>query len=124
MSKGNNMNWLKLESIEQLATIKEKSKENAVLIFKHSTGCSVSCAALGRLERNWKQEEMNEVKTFYLDLLKHRALSNQIALEFRIEHESPQILLIENGLAVYDRSHLDINYADLANHKRNNISKS
>ena len=118
------MNWLKLESIEQLKTIKEKSKENPVLIFKHSTGCSVSWAALNRMERNWKQEEMNEVNTFYLDLLKHRALSNQIALEFRIEHESPQILLIENGLAVYDRSHLDINYADLANHKRNNISKS
>ncbi len=118
------MNWLKLESIEQLKTIKEKSKENPVLIFKHSTGCSVSWAALNRMERNWKQEEMNEVNTFYLDLLKHRDVSNQVAVEFEIEHESPQLLLIENGLAVYNRSHMDINYAGLADFRRNKISKN
>ena len=118
------MNWLKLESIGQLEIIKEKSKENPVLIFKHSTGCSVSWTALNRMERNWKQEEMNEVNAFYLDLLKHRDVSNQVAFEFEIEHESPQLLLIENGLAVYDQSHLDISYQGLADYRRNRGPKN
>ncbi len=107
------MNWLKLESLDQVKEIKEKSKEKAVLIFKHSTSCSISRTALDRLERNWKPDEMSAVDSFYLDLLKYREISNQIAREFSVEHQSPQVLLIENGKAVYDQSHFDINYADL-----------
>lgn len=107
------MKWAKLESLDQIGEIKEKSKENAVLIFKHSTSCSISRASLDRLERNWKQEEMSVVKPFFLDLLSHREVSNQIAREFSVEHQSPQILLIENGVSVYNRSHFDINYHDL-----------
>ena len=107
------MKWLKLESLDQIEEIKEKSKETAVVIFKHSTSCSISRASLDRLERNWKQEEMSAVKPFFLDLLNHREVSNQIAREFSVEHQSPQILLIENGVSVYDRSHFDINYQDL-----------
>lgn len=108
------MNWLKLESIEQLQTIKDNSSENLVLIFKHSTRCSISRAALDRLERNWQQGEMNDVKPFYLDLIRYRDVSDQIAEDFSVEHESPQVLVIKNGQSVYDRSHIDINYRELA----------
>lgn len=108
------MNWLKLESIEQLQTIKDNSSENLVLIFKHSTRCSISRAALDRLERNWQQGEMNHVKPFYLDLIRYRDVSDQIAEDFSVEHESPQVLVIKNGQSVYDRSHIDINYRELA----------
>ncbi|MEJ0054173.1 MAG: bacillithiol system redox-active protein YtxJ [Bacteroidota bacterium] len=107
------MNWFKLESIDQLRMIREKSKESPVIIFKHSTTCSISRTALDRLERNWKDEEMSDVKPFYLDLLKHRDISREVATEFSVEHQSPQVLVIENGQAVYDRSHFDINYPDL-----------
>ena len=107
------MKWLKLESLDQIEGIKEKSKETPVLIFKHSTSCSISRMSLDRLERNWKQEEMSAVKPFFLDLLSHRDVSSQIAREFSVEHQSPQILLIENGVSVYDRSHYDINYQEL-----------
>ncbi len=107
------MNWLKLESVDQLKTIREKSKKGPVLIFKHSTTCSISRTALDRIERNWNDKEMNDVSPFYLDLLRHRDISNQIANEFSIEHQSPQVLLIENGYSVYDRSHFDINYQEL-----------
>jgi len=107
------MNWQNLNSVEQLQSIKESSKQNPVLIFKHSTRCSISRAALDRLQRNWKQEEMKSVKPFYLDLLEHPDVSGQVALDFAVEHESPQVLLIRDGKAVYDRSHLEINYQDI-----------
>ena len=108
------MNWLKLESIEQLQTIKDNSSENLILIFKHSTRCSISRSVLDRLERNWQQGEMNDVKPFYLDLIRYRDVSDQIAEDFSVEHESPQVLVIKNGQSVYDRSHIDINYRELA----------
>ena len=108
------MNWLKLESIEQLQTIKDNSSENLILIFKHSTRCSISRSVLDRLERNWQHGEMNDVKPFYLDLIKYRDVSDKIAEDFSVEHESPQVLVIKNGQSVYDRSHIEINYRELA----------
>lgn len=108
------MNWLKLESIEQLQTIKDNSSKNLVLIFKHSTRCSISRAVLDRLERNWQQDEMRDVKPFFLDLIRYRDVSDQLAEDFSVEHESPQVLFIKNGQSVYDRSHIGINYKELA----------
>ena len=118
------LHWLKLESLDQIQVIKERSKENPVLIFKHSTSCSISRTMLDRFARNWKQEEMNDMKVFCLDLLKHRDVSNQIEIEFDVEHESPQVILIENEQAVYDRSHLSIDYRDLLTYSRNNSAKN
>ncbi len=107
------MKWQDLKSVDQLKVIKESSKQNPVLIFKHSTRCSISRAALDRLQRNWKQEEMKSVEPFYLDLLQHPEVSSLVAHEFAIQHESPQVLLISDGRAVYDRSHLEIDYRDI-----------
>ncbi len=107
------MNWNKLESIETLQTINELSETTTVLIFKHSTSCSISTMALGRLERNWKESEMQNIKPYYLDLIAHRAISNRIAELYHIPHESPQALLIHKGKCIYDASHTDISYNDL-----------
>lgn len=65
---------------------------------------------LDRLERNWKQEELAEAKLFFLDLLTYREISNLIAETFEVEHESPQVLIIQNGYAVFHTSHYDIDF--------------
>lgn len=104
------MNWKELKEAKQLQDLVLESHERPVLIFKHSTSCSISRAALGRLERSWNESEMKNVKPYFLDLLSYRAISKSIADEFFVEHESPQILLIRNGQSVYNRSHLDIDY--------------
>ncbi len=102
------MNWTELKNEAQIDQLNEESKTQSVLIFKHSTSCSISRAALGRLERNWKADEVGSLKTYYLDLLSHRAISNRIAARFGVEHESPQVLIIQNGKPIYTRSHFDI----------------
>ncbi len=109
------MNWNRLESESQLENIKKESYQNPVLILKHSTTCSISATTLSRLERNWKQEDVENLKPYYLDLLAHRPISNQIAQQFGVHHESPQALLIVNGKSVYDASHYDITFAELKN---------
>ena len=113
------MNWIKLESEGQLADLQEKSRNNPVLIFKHSTRCSVSRAALDRLERNWSPEGLNEVQPYFLDLITHRAISNRIAEDFHVAHESPQVLIIRNGQSVYDRSHFDIDFKSIQQEIKN-----
>jgi bacillithiol system protein YtxJ len=104
------MNWIELKSLGQVDELKNESKEHPVLIFKHSFRCNISRAALDRLERNWKNEEMKMVKPYFLDLITFREISNAIADSFKIDHESPQILLIEQGQAVLNLSHFEIDY--------------
>ncbi|MEP7237538.1 MAG: bacillithiol system redox-active protein YtxJ [Ferruginibacter sp.] len=99
------MNWIDLNSADQLAGIKELSKTRAQVIFKHSTRCSISSMAKSRLERD-AQPETGDF--YFLDLIKYRSLSNQVAEEFSVNHESPQILIIKNTECVYDESHSGI----------------
>lgn len=107
------MNWNKLSEKEQLKQIGEESKQQSVLIFKHSTSCSISRAALDRLERNWNEQEMQGLKPYFLDLLSHRDISREIATTFQVTHESPQILVIKNNEAIYHNSHFGIDYKSL-----------
>lgn len=102
------MNWNKLTSESQLETIKAESAQQPVLIFKHSTRCSISAMALSRMERNW--DDAAGIKPYYLDLIANRSISNQVASKFGVDHESPQILLIQNGECVYDASHMGISF--------------
>lgn len=104
------MNWNYLESPEQLNDIARESTDKDILIFKHSTRCNISRATLDRLERNWKDAEVPNVKPYFLDLLSHRNISNAIADQFHVEHQSPQVLIIRNGKSVYDDSHYGIDF--------------
>ncbi|MGN6478441.1 MAG: bacillithiol system redox-active protein YtxJ [Flavipsychrobacter sp.] len=105
------MNWIALTEEAQLDQIKEQSKQQPVVIFKHSTRCSISDMAKGRLERKTAPEN---VQFYYLDLIRYRNISNDIAKVFGVRHESPQILLIKNGECVYDESHNGISMEDIA----------
>jgi bacillithiol system protein YtxJ len=105
------MNWNSLQTAEQLLELLKESSEKKILIFKHSTRCSTSRMTLDRLERNWK-EELN-TKSYFLDLLSFRELSNAIAERFNVEHQSPQVLIISQGKSIYDRSHFDIEYSQI-----------
>jgi bacillithiol system protein YtxJ len=107
------MKWTALTSITQLEEIKEISKQQPVLLFKHSTRCSISATALSRLERSWKDEEMVPLKPYFLDLIAYRPVSNAIAEIFGVQHQSPQVLIIHKGECVYHTSHLDIAYSYL-----------
>jgi len=63
-----------------------------------------------RMERSDIPEEID---FNFLDLLAHRSLSNKIAEQFSVYHESPQVLLIRNGECIYDESHMGISMPEL-----------
>ncbi len=104
------MNWQFLTSIENLDFIDVQSKVKPQLIFKHSTRCSISVTAKNRLD---KIKDSEEIDCYFLDLLQHREISNKIAEHYKVHHESPQVLLIKNGEAVYVETHLGIEWDDI-----------
>ncbi|MBX2897228.1 MAG: bacillithiol system redox-active protein YtxJ [Cyclobacteriaceae bacterium] len=106
------MNWIELKEAGQLEIIKAESHQQPVLIFKHSTRCSISRAVLDRLERNW-HIDLATIKPYFLDLLTYRSISNQIAADFAIEHESPQAILIYQNKPLYAQSHFGIDLAEI-----------
>jgi bacillithiol system protein YtxJ len=110
------MNWNKLTSEAQIDQVILESAAKPVLLFKHSTSCSISSMSLDRLSRNWKPEDSDKIIPYYLDLLAYRNLSNLVAERFGIPHESPQVLLIQNGKVTYHESHYGISYAEIMNH--------
>jgi len=105
-------NWLTLNEAQQLDDIVALSHDVPCLIFKHSTRCPISSAAKHRIEGSWEFSD-TEIMPYYLDLIRYRSISDQIATQFEVYHESPQVLLIKNGECIYDESHLDINVEDL-----------
>jgi bacillithiol system protein YtxJ len=100
------INWIPLTSLEQLDQIEAESKYKQILIFKHSTRCSISKMALKQFEREYDLDD--KVKAYFLDLIAHRDVSNEIASRFNVTHQSPQLLLIKDGKSIYNVSHSDI----------------
>jgi bacillithiol system protein YtxJ len=96
------MNWIALTSNEQLENIIASSKQQPVVIFKHSSRCGTSDMVKMRLERS---EQPESIDFYLLDLIRYRDISNNISEVFNVYHESPQILIIKDGECIYDESH-------------------
>jgi len=96
------MNWTSLESTDQIDVIKKQ--QNYSVIFKHSTRCSISMMVKKRFELDWDKLPGN-LPLYFLDLIRYRELSNKVAADFQVYHESPQLLLIKDGECILDLSH-------------------
>ena len=104
------MNWISLSQSSELDNIKQDSFQNSQYIFKHSTRCSISKMVLSRFESS---NDAESISVFLLDLLSYRDLSNQIAEDFNVIHESPQLLIIKNGECYSHSSHTSIHQLNL-----------
>lgn len=102
------MNWLDLTDYSQVQKALENSEP--FFVFKHSTRCSISAMAKSRFERTYN---LDGVHAFYLDLITYRSISNQLALDFKVAHQSPQLLFIKQGVCCYNASHNSINIDEI-----------
>lgn len=109
--KEKKINWNELTDLVQLDEIIAISNEKPVAIFKHSTRCSISRMALKQFENEFNISD--KVTPYFLDLIAHRDISNEIANRFGVTHQSPQLILIKEGKAIYNVSHSDIDAESL-----------
>ncbi len=105
------LNWIMFTDLGQLNEIIDLSHEKPVLIFKHSTRCSISRFALKQFENEYDLDD--NITLYFLDLLNHRDISNEITSRFEVEHQSPQVLLIKEGKCIFNASHSSIDADNL-----------
>ncbi|MBO3117386.1 bacillithiol system redox-active protein YtxJ [Winogradskyella sp. DF17] len=106
--------WIPLTSLDQLDVVAEKSKGKTQLVFKHSTRCGISRMVMNQFIASYNQEIYADL--YYLDLLSYRDISNEIGYRFQVLHQSPQLLVIKNGIAVKHASHGGISEINLDNY--------
>lgn len=100
--------WNQPDNSLNIDDLRKKSQQNPVLIFKHSTRCGTSHAIKSHLEDDYDQY-LSDLDFYYVDLIKYRPLSDNIADELNVQHQSPQVILLMNGEVVYHTSHQAIN---------------
>lgn len=105
--------WKEIKSEQDIALIKEASVLKPQIIFKDSTTCGISAYAKERLTNG--QALWQDTADFnYLDLLTYRNISNFIASDLEVVHQSPQIIVLKNKEVVYTRTHHSIQAEELA----------
>ncbi|MEM5566413.1 bacillithiol system redox-active protein YtxJ [Psychroserpens sp. AS72] len=103
--------WQALTDVSQLSAIEKRSKSKTQVIFKHSTRCGISSMVMKQFVSMYDLEA--NLDLYYLDLLSYRDVSNEVGYKFQVMHQSPQLLIIKNGITVDHASHSGINELDL-----------
>jgi len=99
--------WTRIESEKDLDAAVEKSLQKKVVIFKHSTRCFISKTVLKSFEKQMEKSD-KDYSFYFLDLIAHRNISNDIESQLDVVHQSPQLIVLENGKAIYNASHQSI----------------
>jgi bacillithiol system protein YtxJ len=105
------MAWIKLTSQQELDLLIKNSEIAPKIIFKHSTRCSLSASALNRLN-----EATKNIDIYIIDIINYRDISNMIAQTLQVRHQSPQLLVVNNGICSFQTSHMDISASILYDH--------
>lgn len=108
------MPWKVLDSLEGLDAIIEASSSQPQLIFKHSTRCGISSSAKTRLEQSLEALEA-QFAVHYLDLIAFRPVSNAIAERLGVAHQSPQVIVVDQGRSVLNLTHYNIQTPEILN---------
>ena len=99
-----NIPWKLLTSLEQLPQLEEASKTRPVAIFKHSTRCGISRMVLRQFESGYEIDPAH-MDLYFLDLLRYREVSDEVGIRFQVIHQSPQLIVLKNGITVAHASH-------------------
>lgn len=103
--------WIALHTIEQLQHIEQQSKTKTQVVFKYSTQCGISRMVMNQFISAYDVDA--DIDLYYLDLLSYRNVSNEVSYKFQVMHESPQVLVIKNGVVVAHASHGAVNSLNL-----------
>jgi len=94
-----------LASTSDWETALEASEDETVLIFKHSSACSVSARADQELTT---LADETDLPIYQVVVQQARAVSNEIEDALGVRHETPQAILLRDRTPVFDTSHFDV----------------
>ena len=106
--------WESLQSESEFKALLEQSDSTPFLLFKHSTRCPLSAMVKRRFEADWNQD--NHFKLILLDLIRFRSVSNFVANDLGIDHQSPQVIVVSEGKTLWYGSHHEIDARSIEQH--------
>jgi bacillithiol system protein YtxJ len=99
--------FFRIDDRTTLDNLISDSKRKAVIVFKHSNACPISARAYREMEK--LQAEVN-----LLEIQAAPDLSREVESFTGVRHESPQVILLRDGKAVWNASHFDVNAASVS----------
>ncbi len=109
------MNWNHIKQIEDWKEVIRSSEEKPQVILKHSISCGISAMVKDRIERKWNAAEMTDITPHYLDLITYRDISNAIAADTGVTHQSPQVIVLYKKEPKFVENHYGISYDGIKN---------
>ncbi|CAM4355986.1 bacillithiol system redox-active protein YtxJ [Paenibacillus alkaliterrae] len=108
------MSYKEITSIEEWNNVYENSSARPLVVFKHSTTCPVSSNAYQEFNNYLNGKPKEDVEYVLVKVIESRPVSNQIAEDTSVKHESPQILYIDKKAKVWTASHWSITKAHIS----------
>jgi bacillithiol system protein YtxJ len=100
-------NFFRIDDQAALENLITDSKQKPVIVFKHSNACPISSRAYREMEKFEGQVNILEVQSA-------REVSRELANLTGIRHETPQVIVLRDGKAVWNASHFDVTAGDVA----------
>ncbi|MBP1931069.1 bacillithiol system redox-active protein YtxJ [Ammoniphilus resinae] len=100
--------WKEIHTLDEWSEVIKTSDQDPVLLLKHSTTCPISANAWQECQRFVADDAVPNVNYVIVKVIESRPVSNQIADELAVKHESPQLILINHRKAVWNTSHWSI----------------
>jgi bacillithiol system protein YtxJ len=102
------LNWKEITTLEEWNAVLERSAERGQVVLKHSTACPISSNALEEYNHYLQDNPNSDVDYVLVKIIESRPVSNQIAEDLGVKHESPQIIYVKNKLKYWAASHWSI----------------
>ncbi|WP_166241783.1 bacillithiol system redox-active protein YtxJ [Paenibacillus turpanensis] len=100
--------WREITTLDEWKDVYATSEQRPVVLFKHSTACPVSAAALEEFDDYLGGQPREDVEYVLVKVIESRPVSNQIAEDLSLKHASPQIMRIEKKEQTWNSSHWSI----------------
>lgn len=99
-----------IHSLDELHALIERSHEQPVVLFKHSTRCPISAQAASEMKQVVERFEKDNIAFGLILVVEDREISLAAADQLGIKHESPQAMLLKDGEVTWHDSHYQIQY--------------
>ena len=92
-----------LSSVEEWESLRDGG--GSFFVFKHSTTCPISAGAYNRVGIYREGALSGSPEIVLVKVIESRGVSNAIAGALGVTHQSPQLILVKGGRAVWNTSH-------------------
>ena len=99
-------------ALNSVAELAEVERQELAVVYHHSPICWICALARFRLKRFARAHR--NIPIYLVNVLRSRALVDEIAVRYQIPHASPQAIVLRRGVAVWDASHFAISGHALA----------